>query len=538
MQETKGGVLHKRLAFSVIVLIAVIAVVGPIFAALSLARSRGLESQQAQALQLANNVLVRADSVAKQFFDMHDALIKAQADNPCSEANIDLMRQLAFSSSYLRAVGFVAGNSLVCSSLGIAGNGLAIGEPDITTPRGVSIRKAVRLPIAAGFDVRISEKDGYAAIMARDVALDIDTHTTGMLKGVFYLGSTELVTSSGAINPAWLERLGSAPSASFLDGDYVVGMRRSSHYNLVAVVATPVVYLTRNVRKLALVMVPLGAVTALLLITVLVWIARHQTTIQTMIRTALKRHEFHLVYQPVVDLRTGRWVGAEALIRWRRINGEMIPPDVFIPQAERAGLITQITERVLELVAYDINHHFKAFKDFHIAINLSAADFGSDRIVGQLYHLLRTTGLAPGQLIIEATERGLINAEESRRMIKDIRSLDIGVAIDDFGTGYSSLSYLTTLELDYLKIDKSFTDTIGKDAAASHVPAHIIAMARSLKLQCVAEGVETAEQAEFLRTHGVRLAQGWLFSRAIPPAELAQKLRSMKSVIRKMEDLV
>ncbi|MBB5192887.1 sensor c-di-GMP phosphodiesterase-like protein [Silvimonas terrae] len=530
--------MHKRLAFSLITLIAIIAVVGPIFAALSIARSRGLEAQQAEALKLATNVQVRADSVAKQFFDMHDALVKAHADNPCSENSIDLMRQLAFSSSYLRAVGFVAGNSLVCSSLGIQGNGLSIGEPDMITPKGVSIRKAVRLPIATGFDVRISEKDGFAAIMARDVALDIDTHTDGMLKGVFYLGATELVTSNGNINPAWLERLGSAQSASFLDGDYVVAMRRSAQYNLVAVVATPVVYLTQNVRKLALVMVPLGAVTALLLITVLAWIARHQTTMQTMIRTALKRHEFHLVYQPVVDLHTGRWVGAEALIRWRRINGEMIPPDIFIPEAERAGLITQITERVVELVTYDINHHFKAFKDFHVAINLSAADFGSDQIVGLLYRLLRTTGLKPGQLIIEATERGLINAEEARRIIRDIRSLDIGVAIDDFGTGYSSLSYLTTLQLDYLKIDKSFTDTIGKDAAASHVPAHIIAMARSLRLQCIAEGVETTEQAEFLRMHGVQYAQGWLFSRAIPPAEMAQKLRSMKSVIRKMEDLV
>ncbi|MDR3426209.1 EAL domain-containing protein [Silvimonas sp.] len=529
--------MHKRLAIGLIALIAIAAIIGPIFAALSLARTRGLQDQRNEALRLATTVLARADGVAQEFFSAHDQLMRAGASNPCSEENMVLMRRLAFSSSHLRAIAYIANNRLVCSSIGPHADGVYIGLPDIVTPRGVAIRKSVKLPFAADYDVRISSMDGYAAIMAQDAALDIDTHVKGMLLSVFYTGFDLPIASNGSVNPAWLAQLKSGDSVSFLEGNYVVALHRSARYNLVGVAAVPVVYLTQNVRKLALFMVPLGAATAILLIAVLVYIARHQTTLQTMMRTALKRQEFSLVYQPVIDLHTGRWVAAEALIRWRRLNGEVIPPDVFIPEAERTGMITQITERVLSLVAHDISHHFKAFPDFAIGVNLSAADLENELTLSLLYRVIKATGMAPHNLVVEATERGFINAEEARQMINDIRTLGIRVAIDDFGTGYSSLSYLTSMALDHLKIDKSFIDTIGKDAVASHVPGHIIAMARSLNLTVIAEGVETAEQADYLRERGVQFAQGWLFSRALPPAELAQKLNAMDSMIRKMDTL-
>ena len=161
-----------------------------------------------------------------------------------------------------------------------------------------------------------------------------------------------------------------------------------------------------------------------------------------LIRSALRRREFFLVYQPIVELESGRCVGAEALVRWRRADGTMVRPDHFIPVAEESGLI-------------------------------------------------------------------------------EIRALNVKIAIDDFGTGYSSLSYLENLPLDYLKIDKSFVDTMGGDAATSQVAPPIIEMARSLRLEMIAEGVETEAQAAFLRQRGVRYAQGYFFAKPMPFPEFA-----------------
>lgn len=239
--------------------------------------------------------------------------------------------------------------------------------------------------------------------------------------------------------------------------------------------------------------------------------------ITAQLRHALRHDEFHLAYQPIVDLNTRQWLGAEALIRW---SGRQIGPDIFIPIAEQVGIIRDITQRVCALAAQD-RPKLSNDPDFRLSINLSAADIESEQTIEMLGALLARSGAPATSVLVEATERSFLNPARCASVIRAIRAMGVRIVIDDFGTGYSNLQCLGTFELDGLKIDRTLVNGIGRKASNDTIIRHIVKLGDALGLSIVAEGVETPEQACFLRDHGVRLAQGWLFARAMPIDALA-----------------
>jgi len=262
------------------------------------------------------------------------------------------------------------------------------------------------------------------------------------------------------------------------------------------------------------------ALAAVLAWTSLIWrYSRRQLSLSAQLRAALAAGEIQAQYQPVVELGSGACVGAEALARWVREDGERVSPDVFIPVAEQHGLAHEVTLAVLRAILRDLGELLSARPGISINLNLSHEDLRDERFAQRLADALREARLPCGAIKLEITERALVNSDTSRRLIREFRARGHQVAVDDFGTGYSSLSYLATFELDVLKIDKSFVDAIGTGAATSQVAVHVIEMAKSLGLDCVAEGVQTAEQVEWLRQQGVRYGQGYLFSRPLPAAD-------------------
>ncbi|WP_254073734.1 EAL domain-containing protein [Burkholderia sp. S171] len=226
---------------------------------------------------------------------------------------------------------------------------------------------------------------------------------------------------------------------------------------------------------------------------------------------AVRRHQFIVAYQPIVDLTTRRCIGAEALVRWKH-QDRIVRPDHFIPLAEHRGLIQAITDQVFDTVLLELGEFLQRYSELYVSINLSAPDLTSRRFLERLTPALAAANISPRQIRIEATERCFLDADAAKEVIQAFRDAGHPVYIDDFGTGYSSLSHLQNFQVDALKIDKSFVDTVDQDSASSSVASHIIDMALTLHVQVVAEGIEREEQACYLRTRGAQFGQGWLFS--------------------------
>ncbi|HZW24985.1 MAG TPA: GGDEF domain-containing response regulator [Gallionella sp.] len=238
---------------------------------------------------------------------------------------------------------------------------------------------------------------------------------------------------------------------------------------------------------------------------------------------ALGKNEFLLHYQPQFDLRNKRMIGAEALIRWRHPESGLIPPDAFIPILEDTGLIVPVGEWILHTACAQNKQWQEAgLPPVRVAVNLSATQFQQPGLVGSVRAALQVSGLSPEYLELEITENIAVHNEESViAVLGELRALGIRIAIDDFGTGYSSLSYLKRFPIDKLKIDQSFVRDYQPSAPDDGIIRAIIAMARSLNLKVIAEGVETLEQADFLRANGCDEVQGYFYGKPMPGGELA-----------------
>jgi EAL domain-containing protein (putative c-di-GMP-specific phosphodiesterase class I) len=247
------------------------------------------------------------------------------------------------------------------------------------------------------------------------------------------------------------------------------------------------------------------------------------------LRTALASNQFFLHFQPIVDLHTRRFTKAEALIRWHHPELGIVSPAEFIPLAEETGLIVPIGDWVLEESARCTKRWRTLFSpDFQVSVNKSAVQFSREKGNPGLWpERLRRFDLPGNAVTLEITESLLVDPNSDvRETLLSYRDAGIQVAIDDFGTGYSSLNYLKRFDIDYLKIDQSFTSNLAPGSADLVLSQAIIAMAHALGLRVIAEGVETREQLALLMDAGCDFAQGYLLSRPVAPADLEALMQS------------
>ena len=509
--------------------VAALAFVAPILLSLQFAWNQSIANEKAEGLRYASEVVRRGEETGGQF-SRAVQLLNGDHFPPCSPQDLDLMRQIDIGSSYIQMVGRIAGETLECTSLGIA-KPIAVGKPTLITENGVAEWMDFKLGSARLDRLDLIGYEGVAILVDTHLLVDLQMENdVGLALMVpSNAGRLRLVEPKIGFHSNWFNPVDRGQSISFLDGDYVVSQVRSRKLDIQAISAMPVSFAHRNFKRFAIAFVPIGLVCGMALGWAVMRISKIKSSLPGLIRAAAREHNFYVEYQPIVELATRRVVGAEALVRWRR-GDTVIGPASFIKLAEDSGVISLITECVLDIVSRDLPKLLRVNPEFRLAINLSSTELKDNATKDKLMELLRKSGAAPRNIVVEATEHGFVDGPDSCKVIEAIRDVGIWVAIDDFGTGYSSLACLQSLGLDFLKIDKTFVDTIGTDGATSEVVLHIIEIARSLRLHTVAEGVETEAQAEFLLQRNVDCAQGWLFGKPVNIDSLCQRLGAVGSV--------
>lgn len=269
---------------------------------------------------------------------------------------------------------------------------------------------------------------------------------------------------------------------------------------------------------------PVAAACSLLLAFLMMRVIRQRSSLDHDLRLGMARGELRLEYQPIIDLRSGRCVAGEALLRWQHPTHGHVRPDVFIPLAEETGLIAPLTEWVVRRVLLEQRPLLERDPELRLSINCASSLLVS-RELEEILHRIVPQDLA-SSLVLEVTESVFLgqDAEPARETMSRLRRTGFRFALDDFGAGYSSLSYLQKLDFEFLKIDRSFVQAIGSGASTTVIFDALVDLAHKLDLVTVAEGVETEEQRCYVARCGVSLAQGWLFATPMPPGEFASFL--------------
>jgi sensor c-di-GMP phosphodiesterase-like protein len=487
-----------------------------------IARNIQVHAGRADLNTYAAHLLSRAENLAHET-DQAVALVSTDHLPFCSDQELVLMRDFVYNATDVKDIGRIKDDRLYCSTgVGRLSVPLEKHKPDFTDGQ---TRIFVARPLliskqATGF---IIETKGVSVVVNPEAYRNLDegpfTYTGyyydrpggAVLRG---FGHPIPLTQAEVIAGRLIERNGI---------DY---RPLCSTHAKVCIVATEArADMLRRNRILTKGFEFAGGLlgTCLALIAVLMYC--YQRSPEQQLRRAIRQGTLTLAYQPIIDLETETIVGAEALARWINDDGEPVRPDVFIALAEEKGFVCQITRLVVQRAIDELRDILAAGK-FRVMLNIAAEDLTNPRFMLHLESCVQAARIPPSSVGIEITERSTVDQSAATEALTRLKRAGHPVFIDDFGTSYSSLAYLHLLDVDAIKIDRVFTQTIGTTAVTASVVPQILDMAAQLDLQVAVEGIETREQADYFRKAGRGiLGQGWLFSKPVPAAQLRKLLQ-------------
>jgi sensor c-di-GMP phosphodiesterase-like protein len=463
------------------------------------------------AKMIAAIVLAQTEKIITQAIETA-SIFQPMAGASCEQSE-PLLRQLAVSRPYFRVLALVRNGLIQCSSV----SGSEAAQPLRQLPAalvdgnaGLSLALAARPPFSADRPVLLvllRLPQGQGALVAVDSQYLVDLRAAAS-SGDRYAVNVRMG------NPPLPEAGDKEAPASEWAGPDDRAIQSGMYPIVVSAHASPAL-LAARVGELWRNYLPFMLLASLLCCYALYRFYKCRVSLGVEMRKGIRAKEFHVVYQPMLDITTGECVGVEALLRWRHPIFGGVLPDLFISVAEECGVIVPLTRHLFSLVADDWRRSTLP-AGFRLSLNIVGEHLASARILADVADLRRGFGARQPKLLLEITERKVVPGNASvLHHIRALQAQGVKLAIDDFGTGHSSLSYLEQFNVDYLKIDRGFVASIHTDAVSAPVLEMIIGLGQRLGMDLVAEGVETAAQADYLRGQGVRLAQGYFFSRPV-----------------------
>jgi sensor c-di-GMP phosphodiesterase-like protein len=444
---------------------------------------------------------------------------------PCSDLDLSLMRNLLVATEHLADTGRIHEGKLECSALvGRLTAPVAVPPADVVLGMTSTWRSAWPV-IPSTMRGEFIETDGVWVAINEQTLQDHEESPPMVATELLYdRRSGRMLKSFGPDVPLTLDQIAASKFVERNDTLYQALCR--PNFVVCAVGSEPKAAVFRMHRSLLLSRVAIGALMGMLLASLAILLDFRRQSPESRLRKAIRRGEISLVYQPIVDLRTEAIVGAEALARWIKEDGESVSPEVFIALAEDRGFVGAITQLVIQRVIQELGDLLVQSK-FQVNLNITAQDLADPAFLPAMERSFDAAHIQRSNLGLELTERSTAAPEIGTEALARLKEAGYTLYIDDFGTGYSSLSYLHRLAVDAIKIDQAFTQTIGTNAVTASVVPQILEMAKLLDLRVVIEGVETREQADYFRkacpdAH----AQGWFYSRPVSAGDLRRLIRA------------
>jgi sensor c-di-GMP phosphodiesterase-like protein len=464
----------------------------------------------------ATRILERAIEVADQT-DLILQKARSLETEPCSAEDLDQLRLLSFHSRFVRDVARLEKGGIACSAAwGRLATPFALPAPHHAMASWRFWRDITSTPIG-GMQSDMTAH-GAMAVMAAPGAFDgVGFADPGIKTLVLSRDGTYVFRSFGDVS-----RLQQAFRAQSLDELHKYAIAHCHAVRSICVVqSSPRSPLWSEARGLLAALVFLGIFAgAGIGLTLSGYLAR-RNSLAAQLKRAIDRDAIRVVYQPIRMLQDRRLVGVEALARWSDANGRNIPPDQFIPLAEKMGWLDALTRSVLRATFHDLGDRLRAAAPFYVSVNVASEEITNRHFRGYLENLCREHRICANRVALEVTERSTADFVDLGRAFQALRDAGHRVMIDDFGTGYSNFAYLAALPLDAIKMDRAFTNAIGTESLASEVIPGIMSIASALKVMLIVEGIETEAQENFLKQlHPQAKGQGWLYGRPARAADL------------------